>query len=172
MPDRQTARLMRISCEHPQQPEIVCLVEQLDAYQTPLYPPESHHGIDFDALAAPNVIFAVARTEDARAVACGAMVLGPQYGELKRMFVHPDSRGQGIGRAILAFLEAAASAQGCRLFALETGVSQPAALALYASAGYVRGGPFGDYAPDPLSVFMTKCNTGQDRRQLSGFPDA
>ncbi len=155
---------MRISREHPQQPEIVCLVELLDAYQKPLYPPESHHGIDFDALAAPNVIFAVARAEDGLAVACGAMVLGPQHGELKRMFVLPQARGQGIGRAILAFLEAEASAQGCRLFALETGVSQPEALALYAGAGYVRGGPFGDYAPDPLSVFMTKHNTGQDCR--------
>ncbi len=155
---------MRISREHPQQLEVIYLVEQLDAYQKPLYPPESHHGIDFDALAAPNVIFAVARNQEGRAVACGAIVLGPQYGELKRMFVLPDSRGQGIGRAILAFLEAEAAAQGCRLYVLETGVSQPAALALYARAGYVPGGPFGDYAPDPLSVFMTKRSTGQDCR--------
>lgn len=88
------------------------------------------------------------------------MVLGPCYGELKRMFVHPEARGQGVGRAILAFLEAEASAQGCRMFALETDVRQPEAMALYASAGYVRGGPFGDYAPDPLSVFMTKHNPG------------
>ena len=151
---------MRISREHPQQPEIVRLVEQLDAYQKPLYPPASHHGIDFDALAAPNVIFAVARDDQGRAAACGAMVLGPCYGELKRMFVHPEARGQGVGRAMLAFLEADASAQGCRMFALETGIRQPEALALYASAGYVRGGPFGDYAPDPLSVFMTKHNPG------------
>lgn len=151
---------MRIRREHPQQPEIVCLIELLDAYQKPLYPPESHHGIDLWALAAANVIFAVARTAEGRAVACGAIVLGSQYGELKRMFVHPDARGQGVGRAILAFLEAEAAAQGCRLFALETGISQPEALALYASAGYVRIGPFGDYAPDPFSVFMTKPVTG------------
>lgn len=147
---------MRIRREHPQQPEIVCLIELLDAYQKPLYPPESHHGIDFDALAASNVVFAVARTEKGRAVACGAVVLGPQYGELKRMFVLPEARGQGVGRAVLAFLEAEAAAQGCRLFALETGISQPEALALYAGAGYVRGDPFGDYAPDPFSVLMTK----------------
>jgi putative acetyltransferase len=29
-------------------------------------------------------------------------------------------------------------------------------LALYASAGYERRGPFGDYTDDPLSVFMQK----------------
>ena len=33
---------------------------------------------------------------------------------------------------------------------------QPDALALYASAGYERTGPFGDYTNDPLSVFMQK----------------
>ncbi len=151
---------MQIRREHPQQPEVIRLVEQLDAYQKPLYPPESHHGIDLGALAAPNVIFAVARNRKGRAVACGAIVLGPQYGELKRMFALPEARGQGIGHAILAFLEAEAAVQGCRLYALETGVSQPAAPALYARAGYVRGGPFGDYDPDPLRVFMTKRNAG------------
>ncbi|HEV8436640.1 MAG TPA: GNAT family N-acetyltransferase, partial [Methylomirabilota bacterium] len=31
-----------------------------------------------------------------------------------------------------------------------------AALGLYRAAGYVERGPFGDYRPDPLSVFMEK----------------
>jgi putative acetyltransferase len=39
---------------------------------------------------------------------------------------------------------------------LETGISQPEALALYARCGYARRGPFGDYWNDPLSVFMSK----------------
>jgi putative acetyltransferase len=39
---------------------------------------------------------------------------------------------------------------------LETGISQPDALRLYERAGYVRRGPFGNYGPDPLSVFMEK----------------
>jgi putative acetyltransferase len=30
------------------------------------------------------------------------------------------------------------------------------ALKLYESAGFVRGEPFGDYKPDPFSVFMTR----------------
>jgi putative acetyltransferase len=39
---------------------------------------------------------------------------------------------------------------------LETGIYQPEALGLYERAGYVRRDPFGDYAPDPMSVFMQK----------------
>ena len=39
---------------------------------------------------------------------------------------------------------------------LETGIYQPEALGLYRSAGYVEREAFGDYVPDPLSVFMEK----------------
>jgi putative acetyltransferase len=72
------------------------------------------------------------------------------------MWVNPDYRGQGIGRAVLDFLEAQARLRGCTRFTLETGVLQPEALALYERAGYARCEPFGDYALDPNSVFMHK----------------
>jgi putative acetyltransferase len=39
---------------------------------------------------------------------------------------------------------------------LETGISQPEALAFYARAGYVNRGPFGGYPDDPFSMFMEK----------------
>lgn len=39
---------------------------------------------------------------------------------------------------------------------LETGILQPAAIALYRSAGFRETGCFGDYRPDPLSMFMEK----------------
>jgi putative acetyltransferase len=40
---------------------------------------------------------------------------------------------------------------------LETGVLQPDAIALYRGQGFRDRGPFGSYAPDPLSVFMEKA---------------
>jgi putative acetyltransferase len=89
-------------------------------------------------------------------VGCGALVLNDGWGELKRMFVRPSVRGRGIAQRILALLEAAARERGFAVMRLETGVSQPEALRLYERAGYVRRGPFGDYGPDPLSVFMEK----------------
>jgi putative acetyltransferase len=145
-----------IGIEAPDQPEIVRLIEALDAYQVPLYPPESHHGIDIAALAASNVVFAVARVTDGSAVGCAAIVLGEHYGELKRMYVRPEVRGRGIGRALLAFLEREAVARGCTRLTLETGFRQHEALGLYARCGYGRCGPFGHYVEDPNSVFMCK----------------
>ena len=147
---------MRISLESPRQPEVLDLIAELDAYQAALYPPESNHGIDVEALSQPNVLFAVARDSEGRPVGCGAIVLQPTFGELKRMFVLPEHRGHGIAKAILAFLEAEALVKGCGLIRLETGINQPEALGLYARSGYARRGPFEGYASDPLSVFMER----------------
>ena len=147
---------MRIALEDPGQPEVLALVDELDAYQAALYPPESNHGIDIRALSQPGVLFAVARSGAGEAVGCGALVLGDGFGELKRMIVRPQLRGLGVGKALLAFLEAEAVRRGCTQFMLETGVSQPEALGLYERSGYARRGPFGTYAADPLSVFMHK----------------
>lgn len=147
---------MPIRLESPRQPDVVQLIDDLDAFQKPLYPPESHHGIDLNALDQPHVLFAVARSEQGVALGCGAMVLGADCGEVKRMYVRPEARSQGLARALLAFVEAEAIARGCTRFALETGPLQPEALALYARMGYAECGPFGDYAPDVHSVFMCK----------------
>ena len=152
--------LMQIALEPANQPEILALIEQLDAYQKPLYPAESHHGIDMAALSQPHVIFAVARVPSGQAVACGAIVIEPAYGELKRMFTLPSHRGQGIAHSLLLFLEAEAQARGCHLFMLETGYLQPEAIALYERLGYSRRGPFGAYTEDPHSVFMHKSVVG------------
>lgn len=150
---------MHISLESPNQPEVLQLIEELDAFQKPLYPAESHHGIDLAVLLAPNVLFAVARNDNGQVVACGAMVLEVNYGELKRMYTSPAYRGRGIARALLDFLEAQAQDNGRSRFMLETGYLQPEAIALYARCGYERCGPFGAYEEDPNSVFMQKNAT-------------
>jgi putative acetyltransferase len=72
------------------------------------------------------------------------------------MYVVPAQRGHGVGRGLLAFLEAEALRRGCTWLMLETGIRQPEALALYERSGYVRRGPFGSYIEDPHSVFMAR----------------
>ena len=67
---------MNVTLEPANQPDVLALIDELDAYQKPLYPPESHHGIDIEALSQPNVLFAVARDGEGVAVACGALVVG------------------------------------------------------------------------------------------------
>ncbi|MDR7335454.1 GNAT family N-acetyltransferase [Roseateles asaccharophilus] len=148
---------MRIALESPDQPDVIALINELDAYQDSLYPPESRHALDLSVLVQPHVLFAVARDAQRQAVGCGAVVLDAQAGELKRMFVSPRARGQRVAQRLLALLEAQAAKRGCLLLQLETGPYQPEALGLYARCGFERRGPFGDYADDPLSVFMQKA---------------
>jgi putative acetyltransferase len=147
---------MRISLESPNQPEVVALIAELDAYQDTLYPPEARYALDLDALAKPNVLFVVARTSDGAAVGCGAMVLHDGYGEVKRMYVQPAVRGVGLAKQLIDTLESVAYTRGCTVFMLETGPYQVEALAFYAKQGYVRCGAFGDYPDHPLSVFMRR----------------
>ena len=147
---------MDIKLETPNQPEVVALIDLLDAYQLSLYPPVSVYALDMNSLLQPNVLFAVARNLDGAAVGCGAIVVTPEYGEVKRMFVHPSARGQGVAQRLLGMLETEALARGCRQFMLETGPSQPEAIGLYERLGYRVRGPYGDYRDDPLSVFMEK----------------
>ena len=147
---------MTVQPESPDQPDVIALIAELDAYQDTLYPPESRHSLGLPSLMQSNVLFFVARDDVSQAVGCGAVVLNSSYGEIKRMFVSPSRRGRGIARALLAALESASANAGCTLLRLETGPFQPEALAFYASCGYQRRPPFGKYFDDPLSVFMEK----------------
>jgi putative acetyltransferase len=147
---------MTIAFESPDQLEVIALIAELDAYQDTLYPPESRHALDMASLRLSNVLFAVARDDAGHAIGCGGIVLLDKFGELKRMYVSPRVRGQGVAKELLAALESQAIRSGCKLLKLETGPYQHEALALYASAGYERCGPYGDYTDDPLSVFMQK----------------
>ena len=148
--------MISIAFESPDQAEVVALIAELDLYQSALYPPESHHALDLTSVAAEQILFVVARDANGIAVACGAVVLNAEYGEIKRMYVRPANRGEGLARRMLNMLESAAKKSNCNLLKLETGPYQPEALALYAIFSYERCGPFGHYTNDPLSVFMQK----------------
>ena len=151
---------LTIRPEPPDQPEVLRLIEALDAQMTALYPPESNHLLDIAALSDRAVTFLVVRDGD-EAIGCGALLRDPRgWGEVKRMVVRSDRRGRGIGKRVLAELEVIAGAAGLPLLRLETGIHNDDALALYRAAGFVECAPFGDYKPDPLSVFMEKRVSG------------
>ncbi len=100
--------------------------------------------------AADVAVVLVARDDDGTPLGCGALrALGAGAAEVKRMYVVPAGRGRGVGRAVLAGLEAAAREHGWTTLRLETGPLQPEAVALYAGAGYRPIGPFGGYADGP-----------------------
>jgi putative acetyltransferase len=150
---------MQIQSLDPHSPAAMSLLAQSDAYMASLYPAESNHLTDPDALAQPQVRFIGVWLAEWLA-ACGAVIVkddadGP-YGEIKRIFVQPQFRGRGLSKAVMEDLESHLKAQGIELVRLETGVHQPEALKLYETLGYDRRAPFGSYAEDPLSVFMEK----------------
>jgi putative acetyltransferase len=150
------AASVMVAIERPDQPDTLRLIDELDAFQKPLYPPESHHGIDVHALLRPEVSFVVARDAEGTALGCGAVVMNGEWSELKRMYVVPRARGLGVARALLSKLESVAAARGAGILRLETGYLQLDALRLYERAGFSRRGPFAGYGPDPTSVFMEK----------------
>lgn len=92
----------------------------------------------------------LARDDDGAPLGCGALrSLGDGAAEVKRMYVVPAARGRGVGRTVLAGLEAAARERGWTTLRLETGPLQPEAVALYTAAGYRPIGAFGAYGRDP-----------------------
>ena len=151
-----SVRGVTIAKERPDQPDVMPLIEALDALMVSLYPPDSNHLLDIAALLDPAVTFLVAWYAG-EAVGCGAILADPRgWGEVKRMFVQPEQRGKRLGARMLSRLEDVARAAELPLVRLETGIHNKDALALYRRAGFVDCAPFGDYAPDPLSVFMEK----------------
>jgi ribosomal protein S18 acetylase RimI-like enzyme len=75
--------------------------------------------------------------DDGRVVAGGGVRrLGERVAEIKRMWVAPERRGEGLGRRLLVELEAAAADLGYGTVRLDTAASMDAALALYGRAGY------------------------------------
>lgn len=154
MPEQRT---VTIEAADPRTAPIAAMIRELDRYMIALYPAESNHLADLDALTRPNVRF-FAAAADHEYLGCGAiMIHGVDYAEIKRVFVSPAARGLGLGKRILETLEAAARREGLRSLRLETGISQPEALRLFAASGFSRCGAFGDYPhDDPYSVFMEK----------------
>ena len=121
-------------------------------------PPESVHAMPIERLRAPDVTFYSA-WDGVRLAACGALKqLSAEHGELKSMRAHPDFRGTGAGKAVLAHLMAEARRRGYRRLSLETGRPEEflPARRLYESHGFAECPPFADYTEDPFSICMTR----------------
>jgi len=84
--------------------------------------------------------------------------LDAEHGEIKSMHTAAAYRRRGVGRATLDHLVAHALGLGLARLSLETGAGDffIPARAMYARNGFTDCDPFGDYKPDPNSVFMTR----------------
>lgn len=88
---------------------------------------------------------------DGTPVGCAALrplpAVGPDVGEVKRMYVQPAGRGLGLGHALIARLVADARSIGYRVLKLDTSTSMHAAQHVYSAAGFV---PCERYNDDPM----------------------
>jgi putative acetyltransferase len=119
--------------------------------------PGSAHALDISALQCPDIGFWTI-WDDETLLGIGALKrLAADHGEVKSMHTAQSMRRVGAGSAILRHIIATARAGGMSRLSLETGswdYFKPAH-AFYRSRGFVECLPFGEYAPDPNSIFMT-----------------
>ena len=143
--------------ERPDSPDAIQLISELDAALTSHdYPQESRHAFSVDKLIRERVAFFVLRYQSQPAGCGGVKLFGKDYGEVKRMYVRPEFRGQGLGKQILNRLAAYSRKQGVNVLRLETGIHQQEAIVLYERYGFQRRSPFGAYRDDPMSIYFEK----------------
>lgn len=162
---------IQITPERPDSPDAQALIAELQASLAPLYPSENQFGYSVEKLVRQRVAFFVIRADDAPAACGGVQLFGTEYGEVKRMFVRPQFRGMGLGRLMLAQLEAHARTHGVPLLRLETGTFQTEALGLYEQYGFYPVGPFGDYRETPFNLYFEK-RTAPGLDAIRNYPRA
>jgi putative acetyltransferase len=145
-----------INQERPDAADATGLILELEAHLASRYPATSRHGFSVERLVAEGVDFFVLRSDGVPAGCGGILFVDNEYGEIKRMYVRPEFRGQGLGRRILEHLTRHATSRGITLLRLETGIHQLEAITLYERQGFRRIPPFGPYTDDPQTLCYEK----------------
>ena len=107
--------------------------------------------------AAPTGELLLARDVHGSPIGCVALRSMPQPGccEMKRLYVHPPGRGQGLGRILAtAIIEAAMELTYCEI-KLDTLPSMTAAVALYQQLGFKPTDPY-YHTPLPGTKFLAR----------------
>ncbi len=139
-----------------QNAELLALLQAMSQDMAELYQDEGFTNLVPARMGDARSAFVIARRRG-QAIGCGAIrPLEADVGELKRIYVLTEWRGQGIARRILAALEEFGRQFGYRTVRLETGALQAAAIRLYESEGYRRIRCWGEEADDPMSVCFEK----------------
>jgi putative acetyltransferase len=149
---------MLVRIDNLQGPEIAKLLEEHLEGMHAISPPCSVHALDIEALRQPAITFWSA-WDDGQLLGCGAMKkLDATHAEVKSMRTATQHLRKGVAATLLQTIVDAAQTRGYRRLSLETGSTEDfkPAHRLYESFGFKACGPFGSYALDPFSLFMTK----------------
>ncbi len=139
-------------------PEVALLLtEHLDDMYA-VSPPESVHALDLEKLRKPEITFWSVWDGESLA-GCGALKqLSEDHAEIKSMRTSNLYRGKGVAIKLMEHILSAANERNYKRLSLETGTQDffEPARKLYERFGFEYCGPFGDYAEDPYSAFMTR----------------
>jgi putative acetyltransferase len=154
-----TGGAVEINAETPLQDDLRALIAELnDAIdaQEPETPDEFKFRMTAEQMARPDTTTFLVRIDGA-AVGCGALRRHDAgLGEVKRMYLRPETRGRGLAARLLDRIEQEALDQGLTELALETGKGFVAARRAYERAGFEACGPFADYPDSGYAAFYRK----------------
>ena len=148
--------LITITPERPDTADSLALIAELSRYIAPLYPHDTEHGLTPEEMVREGVAFFIIRSGGRPAGSGGVRFHGTEYGEIMRMYVRPEYRGQGFGKLVLRHLEEYSWERGLKALRLKTGIYQPEALGLYERLGYRMIPPFGSYRAHRLNRYYEK----------------
>ena len=136
-------------------PDFKYLVKLLDAYLAEIDGDDNAFYLPLNKIDTLRQV--VVANDGHQPVACGAFKeYAPGTVELKRMYTLPDWRGKGIAGRIVTELEKWAVELSYQKIILETGLNQPAAIALYKRLGYHSIANYGNYMGATNSVCFAK----------------
>jgi DNA-binding MarR family transcriptional regulator/GNAT superfamily N-acetyltransferase len=108
---------------------------------------------DAERYRSPDGAFLIAWSEDLPIGCVSLRRLGPKLAEVKRLWVHPDARGQGLGLRLMRAIEARARDLGYAHANLDSNTVLAPAISLYRSDGWTEIAP---YTSAPANIWMTK----------------
>ena len=145
-------RLTRTTSENPDFRTLVALLDQDLAIRD-----GADHGFYAQFNKIDKINHVVVAYHGDEPVGCGAFKeYDSEAVEVKRMYVLPAQRGQGVAGQVLAELERWAQELEYAACVLETGKKQPEAIRLYEKSGYALIPNYGQYVGIENSVCMSK----------------
>jgi DNA-binding MarR family transcriptional regulator/GNAT superfamily N-acetyltransferase len=137
-----------LACQRAYFDEILVRVSGARPDDFPLPDPHS------DSYRPPQGRFLIAWSDELPVACVGLRALDDTTAEVKRLWVHPSARGQGLSRKMMAVIEAEARAMGYQRLKLDTNSALTEAVALYRATGWTDIAP---YTTPPADTWMGKA---------------
>lgn len=108
---------------------------------------------DADKYRPPRGVFLIATSEDSPMGCVSLRPLEPGCAEIKRLWIDPAARGQGLGRRLMGAIESRARDLGYSRLKLDSNAVLRAAIMLYRSDGWVDAAPYTSF---PANIWLAK----------------